>query len=166
MAADYAGALVAIKQRFIDNWLTDGLPTTPIGYVNGSDPTIIDPTTGQSRPTAWNGPWVLFEIVNNGSKIEATGTPNNTAVVYYGLIKVHLFVSSGQGTDDSYPMALSIGEIFRNKTFYNDVTAGCFVRSGYRPTEPPRIDQGDVTSDAGAWFVTTATIPFEYWHRA
>lgn len=164
MAADYAGAIAAIKQRFVDNWLTGGQPITPYGFVNEKSPVKLDQSTGD--PVVW----VLFEIVSNGSVILGKGTPGNHVAVYDGLIKGHVFgpTLDGMGETDSGALqrALAIGEIFRNALFYNGVTAGCYVRSGFDLNGPPRIDEGDVTSNDGEWFAVTATIPFEYWHRA
>lgn len=159
MAADYAGAIAAIKQRFIDNWLTGGVATTPVKYVNGDG---IVTTDSQGNPI----PWVLFEIVNAGSRVEGFGSAGNNTVVYYGLIKGHVFTRITSGPEDAYAKALAIGEIFRNKVFFDAVTPGCFVRSGYRLDGPPRVDEGDASSDDGNWFAVTATIPFEYWHLA
>jgi hypothetical protein len=56
MAADYAGAIAAIRQRFVDNWTT-----TPIAYVNEAAQPAID---ASGNPTTW----VLFEIVNMNSQ--------------------------------------------------------------------------------------------------
>lgn len=154
MAADYSGALAAIRQRFVDNWTT-----TPIANVNESAEPAVD---GSGNPTTW----VLFEVVNNGSKIEGFGTPGNNTIVYYGMIKAHVFAPINSGIDDCYAKALAAGEIFRNRVFYDAVTAGCYVRSGYRGDGQPRIDEGDASSSDGQWFAVTATIEFEYWHRA
>jgi hypothetical protein len=153
MAADYAGAIAAIRQRFVDNWTT-----TPIAYVNEAAQPAID-TSG--NPTTW----VLFEIVNMASHIASFGTPRNNSIVYDGMIKAHVFAPVNTGIDDCYAKAVAIGEIFRNQVFYDSVTTGCFVRSGYTLDGQPRIDQGDASSDDGQWFAVTATIPFEYWHR-
>lgn len=155
MSADYVGALAAIRQRFVDNWTV-----TPIAYVNEPFTAPADPTSGVPQP------WVFFEVVNSGSKVETVGGPGNNAVVYYGLIKGHVFAPINTATTGCYANAVAIGEIFRNKLFFDDVTPGCFVRSGYRLDEQPRIDEGDASIDDGEWFAVTATIPFEYWHRA
>jgi hypothetical protein len=154
MAADYAGALAAIRQRFVDNWTT-----TPIAYVNEPAEPAVD---ANGNPTTW----VLFETVNSGSKIDGWGSSGNNTVVYYGMIKAHVFAPVNSGIADCYAKALAAGEIFRNKVFYDSVTTGCYVRSGYRPEEQPRIDEGDASSNDGQWFAVTATIPFEFWTRA
>ncbi len=154
MAADYTGAIAAIRQRFIDNWTA-----TPIAFVNEPAESAVD---SAGNPTAW----VLFEIVNNGSRIEGWGSSGNNTVIYSGMIKIHVFAPTGSGVDDCYAKALAAGEIFRNKVFYDSVTANCYVRTGFRPEEQPRIDEGDASSDDGQWFAVTATIPFEFWTRA
>ena len=159
MAADYAGACGAIRQRFTDNWKVADVPITPVDYVNDSAPEPpVDPVS--KRPIAW----VFFEIVHNGSYIVGSGTPGQQTIVYDGFIKGHVYTPIDTGTDDGLAKAVAIGEIFRNKRFYDGVTEGCYVRSGYDRNGQPRIDNGDVTSDDGQWFTTTATIPFEYWH--
>lgn len=166
MAADYAGAIAAIKQRFIDNWQTGGAPTTPYGFVNEAAPKTVDDSDPQN-PRAI--PWVLFEIVHVGSYILGSGTPGNHIIIYDGMIKGHVFVPTGSGMGEidggGVQKALAIGEIFRNALFYDNVTAGHFIRSGYDLRASPRIEDGDVTSDDGEWFSTTAVVPFEYWHR-
>ena len=159
MAADYAGACEAIQERFTDSWKVDGVPITPVDYVNDSSAEPpVDPAT--NRPVAW----VFFEIVHNGSYVIGSGTPGQQTTVYDGLIKGHVFTPINTGTADGLRKAVAIGEMFRNKLFYSDVTEGCYVRSGYDKDGQPRIDGGDVTADDGQWFTTTATIPFEYWH--
>lgn len=162
MAADYAGAIAAIKQRFIDNWQSGGVPTTPYGFVNEAAPATVD---ANNNPTIW----VLFEIVHVGSYILGTGTPGNHIIIYDGMIKGHVFVPTGMGMGEvdggGMQKALAIGEIFRNALFFDGVTPGCFIRSGYDLRSAPRIDDGDVTSDDGEWFATTSTTSFEYWHR-
>lgn len=157
MAADYAGAIAAIKQKFIDGWGT----TTPYGFVNEIDPTMDD---GDGNPTIW----VLFEVVSLGSRINGSGKAGSQVIVYSGLIKAHVFAPTGSGTGEAsgaMSKALAIGELFRNQLFYNGVTDGCYVRSGYDRNDPPRIEEGDVNSVDGEWFSISAVIPFEYWHR-
>lgn len=158
MSANYAGACAAIRQRFEDNWKTDGVLDTPVDFVNESGAPAVDPAT--SNPI----PWVFFEIVHNGSYIIGSGTLGQQTIVYDGFIKGHVYTPINSGLDDGLAKAVAIGEMFRNKVFYNDVTAGCYVRSGYAKDGQPRIEDGDVTADDGQWFTTTATIPFEYWH--
>lgn len=158
MAADYAGAIAAIKQKFIDAWGA----ATPYGFVNEIDPSTVDV---DGNPTIW----ILFEVVSLGSRINGSGTAGSQVIVYSGLIKAHVFAPTGAGTGETssgaMQQALAIGEIFRNQLFYNGVTAGCYVRSGYDRNGPPRIETGDVNSLDGEWFSTTAVIPFEYWHK-
>jgi hypothetical protein len=159
MAANYADACDAIRQRFTNNWKVDDVPITPVDYVNDSSAEPhVDPTS--NKPV----PWVFFEIVHNGSYIVGSGTPGQQTTVYDGFIKGHVFTPINTGTTDGLRKAVAIGEMFRNKVFYNDVTDGCYVRSGYAKDGQPRIDNGDVTSDDGQQFTTTATIPFQYWH--
>lgn len=156
MAADYAGALVAIKAKFLSEWTAT--PIAAVGFVNEADPVMADEA---GSPI----PWVLFEIVSNSSDKIGLGTPGNGVTVYYGLIKVHVFTPAGNGIEQGISLALSAGEIFRNQLFYDDVTPGRYVRSGYVLDGQPRISEGDTYSEDGSWFNTTATIPFEFWDR-
>ena len=110
-------------------------------------------------------PWVLFEIVSNGSFQSGMGMPGSNVIIYDGLIKVYVFVPSGQGRALARQLAVAAGEIFRNQVFYADVTAGCYVRSGYDLQGQPRIDDGVASSEDGNWFNVTSTTSFEYWHR-
>jgi hypothetical protein len=158
MAADYAGACEAIRSRFEGIWKNGDTLITPIDFVNESGAPAVDQQSGAPVP------WVLFEIVHDDSYIVGSGTPGQQTIIYPGLIKGHVFTPINSGTGDGLRKAVAIGEIFRNKVFYNDVTPGCYVRSGYAKDGQPRINAGDVTSDDGQWFTTTATIPFEYWH--
>lgn len=145
---DYVGALAAIKSRLLENWTA-----TPVGFINETSPETTDEN---SNPA----PWVLAEIVSSGSTGPSMGTPGNQIYIYEGLIKLHVFVPAGSGIETGFTHAVALGEIFRNKLFY-DETPGYYVR-----TWTPRIDEGDASSDDGLWFGVTATINFEYWHRA
>lgn len=156
--ADYAGACAAIRGRFVAGWTVASVLITPVDFVNESGEPAVD---GSGNPTAW----VFFEVVHNGSYIVGSGTPGQQTIVYDGLIKGHVFVPINTGVADGLAKAIAIGEIFRNKLFYDAVTEGCFVRSGYDKQGQPRVDEGDASSDDGQWFAVTATIPFEYWHR-
>jgi hypothetical protein len=157
MAADYAGAVAAIRDYFVVRWVVDGSPRTPVGYVNESDPLETTPDL--------NVPWVLFEVVPLGSRIEGVGTSGGNTIIYSGDIKGYVFVPSGEGIDRAYELAVALGEIFRNRLFYDGVTPGCCVRTGYEMQGQPRIDAGVARDEDGNWFNVTATIPFDYWHR-
>jgi hypothetical protein len=145
--ADFAGAVAAIKARLEANWAT-----TPIGYPNG-DPAATRDASG--NPQAW----VLAEIVGAANTIHAAGKAGSVVYVQDGLIHAHVFVPKGSGDATARTHAVALGEIFRGKLFYDDVTPGHYVRSW-----APRIDGGGDGSDDGLWFRVTATIPFEYWH--
>lgn len=145
---DYAAAVAAIKTRAASNWTT-----TPLGFLNEADPAKED---SQGEPT----PWVLCEIVSSGSTVVGTGTPGNQTIVYDGLIKFYVFIPAGTaGTGIGFTHAVALGDLFKNKLFYND-TPGFYVRTGF-----PYVEDGDAGSEDGNWFGVTATIPFEYWHR-
>lgn len=156
MAADYAGACAAIVQKFKDAWGN----TTPVDTANSSG--FTPPADGSGAPL----PWAMFEIISAGSAKRGIGKPGASVVIYSGLIKATIFVPAGDGTANGLAFAVQAGEIFRDQLFYDDVTPGCYVRSGYDMNGQPRITDGDAKSEDGQEFAVTATIPFEYWHRA
>jgi hypothetical protein len=149
--ADYAGAKKAIEDRLAANWTT-----TRIAFVNKTpaDPWPPKDDDGQLQP------YVLCEVINTASRPAATGTPGNQTWLYLGLIHAHVFVPVNSGDELAGQHAVAIGELFRGKQFFDDVTPGCFVR-----TWAPMVGGGGDGSDDGLWFEVTATIPFEYWHR-
>lgn len=159
MAADYAGALAATRQRFTDNWAPLGVERTPYGFLNPS----TDPITADDNGIPVS--WALFEIVHIDSYALGRGVPGNNVIIYPFLIKVHIFVPTGTDTATAETLAIAAGEIYRNRIYYDAVTAGCYVRSGYDTNGQPRLSGGDITSNDGEWFSLTATIPAEYWHR-
>lgn len=148
---DIAGAMAAIEARLAANWTT-----TRIAYANTTPDQPWPPT---NPDTGNDAPWVLIEIVNNLSNPRAAGVPGNQFWLYEGLVHVHVFVPLNYGIADARSYASQIGDIYRNKTFYND-TPGYQVR-----TISPRIDGGDSGSDDGTWFRVTSTTNFEYYHR-
>lgn len=158
--ADYAGACAAIRDMFVAGWTSGGSLITPVDFVNEAGEPAVD-NSDPSNPLPI--PWVFFEIIHNGSYILGSGTPGQQTIIYDGLIKGHVFVPINTGVADGLAKAVAIGEIFRNKIFYNAVTPGCYVRSGYEKDGQPRVDEGDASSDDGQWFAVTATIPFQFW---
>lgn len=145
--ADYAGAVAAMRDRFVANWTS-----TPIEYQNES----------------WSEhstPWVYFEVISTDSKLRGVGTPGSLTWLYRGNIFIHVFVPVGYGAADAHTFAVAAGEIFRAKEFYN-TTPGCAVRTGIGPDgEGPRTDGGGSDADNGNWWRVTATIPFEFYYR-
>lgn len=152
MPATYDGACAAIVARFVAGWVDgDGVPLTPVAYVNAAEPAHTVSENGV--PAAW----AAFEIVHAGAT-----RMTNRMTAFDGLIKVHCWTPAGTGAAAGQALALAAAAIFRNAMFYADVTSGCFVRSGYTMTGPPRIAAGEADSLDGSWFATTATIPFTY----
>ncbi len=143
----YAGAKAAIEAQLKANW-----SDTPIAVMNGRK---IEKTNGSGQSV----PWVFFSIEDAGSTQRGAGSPGNNVFVYDGLIAVDVFVPIGTGTAVAASYADRIGEIFRNREFYNE-TPGFCVRSW-----APRVDSGGDGSDDGLWFRVGMTCPFEYWHR-
>lgn len=149
---DIAGAMAAIEARLAANWTTTRI----------AKPNTVpdDPWPPTSETTGNIVPWVLIEIFNTTGDLRAVGEPGNQFWLYTGLIHVHVFAPKGYGIADLRTYATQIGEIFRNKVFYND-TPGYQVR-----TNSPFVDGGDVASDdIGTWFRVTMTCGFEYYHR-
>ena len=147
---DIAGAMAAIEARLAANWTR-----TRIAYPNTTPDDPWPPTDNGSIV-----PWVLIEVFNTTGGLRAVGEPGNQFWLYTGLIHVHVFAPKGYGNADARTYASEIGEIFRNKVFYNDVP-GYQVR-----TNAPFVDGGDIaTDDVGTWFRVTCTVDFEYYHR-
>ena len=149
--ADYAGAEAAIEARLAANWTT-----TRIAVVNKTPDDPWPPKDADGTLL----PYVLIEMINTRSSLVACGMPGSQTWLYLGLIHAHVFVPVGSGKDLAKQYAVAIGEIYRGKQFYDDVTPGCFARSW-----SPQVDGGGDGSDDGVWFRVTATVPFEYWHR-
>lgn len=149
--ADYAGAEEAIRQRLAANWLT-----TRITDQNAQPDDPWPPVDGAGVLQ----PWVNLEIECAGSRIVGQGRPGNHVYRYDGLIMVHVFTPVNTGASQGKQLAVSVGEIFRRKKFYDDVSPGCCVR-----TEDPYPAEGNAKSDDGNWFGTTMMCPFVYWHR-
>jgi hypothetical protein len=149
--ADYAGAVAAIKQRFIDNWKVGADPKTPIVFQNaGSE---YDPSSNTQQP------WVYFEVLGSSSSLRGVGTPGSQTWLYRGFILGHVFVPVNTGADLAQEYAVAIGEIFRAKGFYNDGN-GAIVR-----TWSPQTDGGASDADNGNWWRVTCEIPFEFYYR-
>lgn len=146
--SDYTGALAAIRNRFDANWTT-----TPKAYLNEGEPVTTDINNNPA-------PWVFYEIISSGSSVIGSGKSLSQTIVYEGFIKLHVFVPTGTGLETGIGYAVSLGEIFRSKKFYDNDADGCYVR-----TWTPSIEDGESASDDGLWFRITASIPFEYWHR-
>lgn len=149
--ADYAGAVAAIETRLSSNWTT-----TPIGFENSDDPVQVNGSGDLA-------PWVFCEIVSDRASIRGAGKPGSHVVIDEGFISATVFVPVGSGRATARQYAVSIGEIFRTKEFYNS-DAGACVR-----TWTPEIGPGNpATSEnpSGNWWAVTVTIPFEFFHLA
>ncbi len=149
--ADYAGAVAAIKAKFVAEWVTGGSPTTPVVFQNAANE--YDPSTNTQQP------WVYFEIIGSSSGLRGVGTPGSQTWLYRGFIAAHVFVPINSGFELAQTYAVAIGEIFRAKGFYNDGN-GAIVR-----TWSPRTDGGESDADDGNWWRVTCTIPFEFFYR-
>jgi hypothetical protein len=155
MPADFAGALVAIREKFVAEWVDGSEPRTRVAEVNKDPAAPWPPRDDEDKLQSY----VLIAPQGVGADHPGFGTPGRQVYLYNGLIHIHVFVPVGNGTDHAFALAVAAGEIFRSKMFYSDVTLGCYVRSW-----TPRVDGGGPGDDDGIWFRVTATIPFEYYH--
>lgn len=161
--ADYAGAVAAIKARFLTYWVNGAVRKTPIAFQNetpndGAVPPVAlpwPPNDASGNPT----PWVYFEVIGNGSEQRGVGLPGDNIWLYRGGIFIHVIAPKGYGVETSHALVVAAGEIFRAKTFYND-GLGAKVVCG-----SPQTDGGASDADNGNWFRLTCFIPFEYFHR-
>lgn len=160
--ADYAGAVAAIRSRFVEQWIDGGgNRKTPISFPN-------EPKTDANghRISPWppqvDGqpvPWVYFEVISNDSDLRGAGTPGDHIWLYTGGIYIHVFVPEGYGTDDAQQLAVAAGEIFRAQTFYEDGRGAKVVSMS------PRTNGGASDSDNGNWFRVTCYVPFNFFYR-
>ncbi|MDI4231448.1 hypothetical protein OZ411_01295 [Bradyrhizobium sp. Arg237L] len=156
MPADFAGALQAIKDKFTAEWVLGGNPRTRVAEVN-KEPGAPWPPKGTDGLLA---SWLLIAPEGSGVIHRGFGKPGSQQYIYYGHVRIHVYIPVGGGTEDAFLLAIAAGEIFRAKKFYDDVSPGCYVR-----TWAPQVDGGGPGDDDGAWFRVTATIPFDYYHR-
>lgn len=155
MPADLAGAFDAIRAKFVAEWISaPETPRTRIAFVNETPEQPWPPRAENNTLESW----VLFEIAGAGQSHGGFGTPGAQTYTYDGIINIHVFTPAAAGV--AIALALAAGEIFKNKTFYGDVSPGCYVRTGV-----PSVDGGGEGDERGAYHRISATIPFEYWHR-
>lgn len=158
--ADYAGAVAAIKARFLAQWIDGAARKTPIAFANepandGVNEIKPWPPQVAGKPV----PWVYFEVIGSGSEIRGFGLPGDQTWLYRGGIFVHVFVPLGSSIETAQALAVAAGEIFRSSTFYVNA-GGIAVR-----TMSPQTDGGGSDADQGDQFRVTCMIPFEYFHR-
>src|SRR4051812_13498801 len=109
MAADFAGALQAINDKFSAEWVVGSDPRTRIAFVNENPADPWPPRDLQSNLL----PYVLAAPQGAGGDLVGVGTPGNRVYVYQGLIHLHVYVPVGSGTGDAFVLAVAAGEIFR-----------------------------------------------------
>jgi hypothetical protein len=149
--ADYAGAVAAMRARFVAAWGA----TTPVQYQNE------DPPQEPWPPEPSAGPWVYFEVLQTQSVERGVGLPGSKIWLTTGNIFVHVQTPSGYGLPAHLALTKQAGTIFRAATFYQDSTSGAKVVCG-APSEPG----GDSNADNGNWFSLTVSIPFEFYFIA
>jgi hypothetical protein len=148
--ANLAGALAAIEARLAANWTTSRIV---LDTENPGDPWPPVDESGAPQP------WVFVELLDSDASIIGFGTASNNSVLDSGLCKFHVMVPTGEGLAEARAHAVSIGEIFRQKTFFAD-EAGVAVR-----TLTPRIGR-EASVDEGQWVSMTCTVEYEFYHRA
>lgn len=148
---------MSIRERLTANW-----STTPITFQNEEPPDPWPPTVADPDAPSFPkpAPWVHMEVLGSGSEMRGAGKPGSQVWIYDGLIAIHVFVPIGSGDALARQHAVALGEIFRAKVFYQNVTPGCYVR-----TWAPRVGEGEKADHDGNWYRVTMSCPFEYWHR-
>jgi len=153
MPNTYDGACAAIRARLSANWTT-----TQIAFENEEPPANpwppIDPNSGNSAP------WAFLEIDGNAGILRAMGSPGDQLWQYTGLIWIYVYVPMNAGADLARQYAVSIGEIFRNKHFYDDGN-GSYVWSQW---PGPAKNIGNDAGQGNAWGVILE-VDFIYFHR-
>lgn len=145
--ADYAGAVAAIRARFVANFDTVAVP---VEYQNEDPPAANWPPLGAA-------PWIYFEVLETASSQRGAGLPGNQTWLTVGQILVHLFAPKGYGLPEHLRLAGLAGEVFRAATFYNS-DPGAKVICG-----APSMQGADSDADNGKWFGVTVAIPFEFY---
>lgn len=154
--SDYAGALAAIRSRFLALWVDGSDLKTPITFPNEPPIGVDGIPTDYLAP---DSPWVYFETLGDGSQLRGAGTLGDNVWLYNGHIFIHVFVPINTGIATAHELAVAAGEIFRAQSFYND-GQGCVVRC-----MSPYTDGGGTDDDNGGWFRLSTSITFEYFHR-
>jgi hypothetical protein len=161
--SDYFGAVSAIKQRLVEQWVDGGgNPKTLIVYVNHLPEEQfppIDPATGNPAP------FLVCEVAGTRSDPYTFGNVGNRFFIYDGLILLHVLVPLNEGTDRAQQMAVAAGEVFRTATIAIG-SDGSYVR-----TIAPNPADGGSSADlegvqAGNTFRVTVTVPFQFFMRA
>ena len=161
--SDYPGAVAAIKSRLAEQWVdVSGNPKTLIVAVNKlPEPPFpqIDSATGNPAP------FLVVEVAGSRSEAHTFGVPGNRFFLYSGLIIIHAMVQINEGVERAQQIATDAAEIFRAATFYQQAN-GSYIR-----TVAPNPPDGGASAElegatAGPFFRVTATIPFDYFHRA
>jgi hypothetical protein len=145
-----AGALEAIEARLAANWTTSRIV---LDTNNPGDPWPPVDESGAIQP------WVFVELLDTDASIIGFGTSTNNSVLDSGLCKFHVMVPTGEGLAEARAHAVSIGEIFRQKSFFNS-ESGVEVR-----TLTPRVGR-EATVDEGNWVSMTCTVEYQFYHRA
>jgi hypothetical protein len=154
-SVDIAGALAAIEA-----WLTANWTATPIAFENldPADPSQPwPPVDGNGAPVAW----VFCELVDVDPKMVGFGKPGSQTIIEQGLIKLYVMVQKGGGLADARVKATALGEIFRQKEFFNsDPTARVRTRT-------PRVGRDPLISEDGNSICgASCSVPYEFWHQA
>ncbi len=153
--ADYAGAVAAMRSRFVTAWAT----TTSVAFQNetpqdmSGHPVTWPPINNDGTPK----PWVYFEVITTGADIRGAGLPGSQLWLTTGYIYVHVFTPLGYGYPASLALADQAGEIFRAQTFYQDGAGAKVICMA------PQVDGGASDADNGNLFRVTMAVKFEFY---
>jgi len=144
--ADYAGAVAAMRARFVA-----AFTQAPIAFQNEKPP---------ATPWPPASPWVYFEVIETDTQMRGVGLPGNKVWLTLGNIFVHVFAPKGYGLADHLAIAKAAGDVFRAATFYDSDPGARVTCFG------PSVRGGDSNADDGNAFALTVTIPFEFFFNA
>lgn len=91
-------------------------------------------------------PYVWAEITGLTTEIRSMGVPGNHWLRDHGLLRAHVAIPSGQGTDAAYSIGENLAALFRIASF-----------GGIQTLAPTPADAGAYDGD---WFVSSFSIPF------
>ena len=153
--ADIAGAIAAVKQRLRDNFSSCRIEEENLRPLEP-----WPPVDSSGNPEAF----VVIEVAGSGSDIQGVGQNAAGAQmnIDFGMIRVHVFVPTGQGTATAHSYAAAIAAIFRNTEFYN-ATPGFAVRTWRPYTDGGGAAEIEGVADGSYWRLSLST-EFQFLH--
>lgn len=150
--ADFAGAAEAIERHLAEQW-----SATPITRANEAAPEITDPVSGEPVP------WIFCEIVTDDAAIAGFGLRSSNPHRVTGAVEIDVFTPAATGAALGRQYAVALGELFRNRRLY-DAEPSAYVWT--RVPVVGRTQAARSEQPSGAWWCTSVSIPFEFYHRA